>query len=599
MKGVLKKCLAVVLSLAMVFAIVLPVQETEAATNQLIVVNTKYNKLSFYENNKLIKRYSVASGKPSTPTPTGKTSVANKIVNRPFYSGGIAGGDPRNPLGDRWMGVWGGSKYGIHGNNKESSIGKHVSGGCIRMHNAEIRQLFPKVKVGTTVLIDYSSKTDQQIARKYGIKMTQEGWKTVDGKKKYVKSDGKYANNEWLTISGKKYHFNSNGETDKGIVMISGKKYCFDKNGVMTTGWKDDGTFKYYFTAAGPAKIGWMDLAGETYYFDENGAMVTGLREIDGVEYSFAENGAVQPKWNVVKGKNRYDTAAKISEMNTQQGDTVILVNGNAIADGITATPLASSMNASVLLVEKDRMPAETAARIKAINPSKVVIIGGEGVVSKSIESKVAKDYSAEVTRIAGKDRYATSFEIAKQLEAQGVSIDTAYVVSGKGEPDALSVASKAGEQKQPIILTQKDAINEDVYAWLSEKSLQDAYFIGGNSMISNKVIDSVNNITSNDVSANRIAGKNREETNAKVIEKLYDGSYTNILAAKSDVLADALTAGPLAAKMGCPVVLVNSKGLTAPQKAVFTSSNSGNVYQIGGGVSFLGMSQLYTILNK
>ena len=599
MKKLVKKYLVVLMSVFMVFAAVVPTTTVEAASKQLIIVNTKYNKLSFYKNDKLVKTFNVASGKPSTPTPTGKTRVANKIVNRPYYSGGIPGGHPNNPLGNRWIGIFGGSTYGIHGNNKESSIGKHVSGGCIRMHNAEIRWLFPQVNVGCTVLIDYSTKTDAQIAKKYGVSFKEPvkaGWKTVNGQKKYLKANGKYAANEWLTISGKKYHFAANGLTDKGMQTISGKKYYFDKDGVMKTGWITEGDFKYYFDKNGPAHIGWLELNGKSYYFDQTGAMVTGEQNIDGIDYSFNENGEAISKWDVIKGNNRFSTATEISKMNYATGGTVVLVNGNAVADGIAATPLAASENASILLANTNNLPSETANRMKEIAPQKVIIVGGENAVSKALEAKIANDYAVEVQRIAGKDRYATSFEIAKKLVESGAEINTAYIVAGTGEADALSVASKAGADKQPIILTGKDSIAPEMYAWLKEQNLEDAYFIGGNKVISDNVINSVNEITTNDVTANRIAGNNREETNAKVIEKLYTGGFSNVYAAKSNVLVDALSAGPMAAQRNCPVVLVNTNGLTDAQKNVLSGKYADHVYQIGGGVSFKGMSELYSI---
>ena len=599
MKKLVKKYLVVLMSVFMVFAAVVPTTTVEAASKQLIIVNTKYNKLSFYNNDKLVKTFNVASGKPSTPTPTGKTRVANKIVNRPYYSGGIPGGHPNNPLGNRWIGIFGGGTYAIHGNNKESSIGKHVSGGCIRMHNAEIRWLFPQVNVGCTVLIDYSTKTDAQIAKKYGVSFKEPvkaGWKTVNGQKKYLKANGKYAANEWLTISGKKYHFAANGLTDKGMQTISGKKYYFDKDGVMKTGWITEGDFKYYFDKNGPAHIGWLELNGKSYYFDQTGAMVTGEQNIDGIDYSFNENGEAISKWDVIKGNNRFSTATEISKMNYATGGTVVLVNGNAVADGIAATPLAASENASILLANTNNLPSETANRMKEIAPQKVIIVGGENAVSKALEAKIANDYAVEVQRIAGKDRYATSFEIAKKLVESGAEINTAYIVAGTGEADALSVASKAGADKQPIILTGKDSINPEMYAWLKEQNLEDAYFIGGNKVISDNVINSVNEITTNDVTANRIAGNNREETNAKVIEKLYTGGFSNVYAAKSNVLVDALSAGPMAAQRNCPVVLVNTNGLTDAQKNVLSGKYADHVYQIGGGVSFKGMSELYSI---
>ncbi|MEH7347923.1 Ig-like domain-containing protein [Gottfriedia acidiceleris] len=139
------------------------------SNGQLIIINTNTNKLSYYNKGKLVKTFSVATGKASSPTPTGKFKIVNKIKNRPWYKENIPGGAPNNPLGKRWMGLSVGSAYGIHGNANESSIGKSVSHGCIRMHNSEIEWLFDQINVGTTVIIAKSSNTNGQIAHAYGI----------------------------------------------------------------------------------------------------------------------------------------------------------------------------------------------------------------------------------------------------------------------------------------------------------------------------------------------------------------------------------------------------------------------------------------------
>lgn len=151
-------------------------QSTEISgtvVHNLIIINSKKNTLRYYINGSLTRSYSCATGKISSATPTGKFSVCNKIVNRPYYKDNIPGGDPRNPLGKRWMGLdcngTQGTTYGIHGTNNEGSIGKNASHGCIRMHNAEVESLYEIVPVGTTVIIQNSSKSDKQIAADYGI----------------------------------------------------------------------------------------------------------------------------------------------------------------------------------------------------------------------------------------------------------------------------------------------------------------------------------------------------------------------------------------------------------------------------------------------
>ena len=178
MKRIVNSIISVILAISMVLCINFINVNAQERSNQLskgqyLIINSKKNKLGYFKDGVLVKEFSVATGKSSTPTPQGKFKIVNKIKNRPYYSGGIPGGSPNNPLGDRWLGLHVGATYGttyaIHGNNNASSIGKHVSGGCIRMHNSEIRWLFEQINVGAYAIVDYSDKTFVQIADKYGI----------------------------------------------------------------------------------------------------------------------------------------------------------------------------------------------------------------------------------------------------------------------------------------------------------------------------------------------------------------------------------------------------------------------------------------------
>lgn len=105
-----------------------------------ILINTVARTLTLYENGKIYKVYPVAVGKPSTPTPKGNFTIANKAVN------------PGGPFGVRWLGL-SISGYGIHGTNDPSSIGKAVSHGCVRLHNANVIELYNLVPIGTPVNI--------------------------------------------------------------------------------------------------------------------------------------------------------------------------------------------------------------------------------------------------------------------------------------------------------------------------------------------------------------------------------------------------------------------------------------------------------------
>jgi lipoprotein-anchoring transpeptidase ErfK/SrfK len=126
---------------------------------QFILIDKSTNKLYFYEEGELVKSFPVATGKKPSYTPEGLFTIHEKIKNRPYYKEKIKGGDPKNPLGDRWLGlkvtVNGKTSYayGIHGNNNEKSIGKYVSAGCIRMHNKDVRWLYEQIKTSTPVYI--------------------------------------------------------------------------------------------------------------------------------------------------------------------------------------------------------------------------------------------------------------------------------------------------------------------------------------------------------------------------------------------------------------------------------------------------------------
>ena len=308
MKNIFKKTFIVLLSAIIIFAGTAPV--SNAASKHMIIVNTKKNTLNYYVNYTLVKKFRCATGKASTPTPQRKTTIVNKIKNRPYYKTGIPGGDPRNPLGKRWMGLnidgTQGSTYGIHGNNNEKSIGKNVSHGCIRMHNSEVEWLFDQVPLGTVVLIKNTSNSDNYIANYYNVKLLQSGWFTENKKTYYRKSNGQLAKG-WTTISGKTYYFGkSKGQLYTGWATIGGNKYYLGTDGAMRTGWQTIGENKYYFNSKGVMTKGWATIDGNKYHFGTiSGKLATGWTTISGKKYYFGTDGVKQTGWITV-GSNKY-----------------------------------------------------------------------------------------------------------------------------------------------------------------------------------------------------------------------------------------------------------------------------------------------------
>jgi lipoprotein-anchoring transpeptidase ErfK/SrfK len=79
------------------------------------------------------------------------TPPPEMIARQPYLPRYMAGG-PGNPLGARAM-YLGDTAYRIHGTNQPSTIGTHVSSGCIRLTNPDVADLYARVNVGTRVIV--------------------------------------------------------------------------------------------------------------------------------------------------------------------------------------------------------------------------------------------------------------------------------------------------------------------------------------------------------------------------------------------------------------------------------------------------------------
>ncbi|MBZ9792420.1 L,D-transpeptidase [Rhizobium sp. 3T7] len=63
---------------------------------------------------------------------------------------------PLNPLGARGIYLYRDNTdtlYRIHGTNEQSTVGGFASSGCFRMSNADVIDLYERVKVGSTVIV--------------------------------------------------------------------------------------------------------------------------------------------------------------------------------------------------------------------------------------------------------------------------------------------------------------------------------------------------------------------------------------------------------------------------------------------------------------
>lgn len=131
-----------------------------ASIGPVIVIRRESKWLYLYQGEKLVRRFRVATGQASYPTPLGRWKIVVMWRNPWWYppSSAWARGKepippgPGNPLGTRWMGL-DAPAVGIHGTPDAASLGYSASHGCIRMAIPSAEWLFDHVKIGTPVFI--------------------------------------------------------------------------------------------------------------------------------------------------------------------------------------------------------------------------------------------------------------------------------------------------------------------------------------------------------------------------------------------------------------------------------------------------------------
>src|ERR1700726_2539874 len=96
---------------------------------------------------------------------------AEMVARQPYLPRWVGGG-PGNPLGARAL-YLGNTDYRIHGTNDPTSIGKHVSSGCIRLQNADVIDLYNRVGIGAKVVVLANDQRRVSLDEDNGIVLQQ------------------------------------------------------------------------------------------------------------------------------------------------------------------------------------------------------------------------------------------------------------------------------------------------------------------------------------------------------------------------------------------------------------------------------------------
>ncbi len=211
-------------------------------------------------------------------------------------------------------------------------------------------------------------------------------------------------------------------------------------------------------------------------------------------------------------GRNRYETSAEISKALFSAAESAIIVSGDAYPDAVVASALAGYLNGPILLSNSNSLPGVIESELVRLKAKKVYIIGGTGVVSESVASKI-KSRGVSVYRIAGIDRYKTAIEVAKYLNSHS-KINGVFLVNGMSFADAVAASNLAGAAGFPILFTNRTRCPESVVDFIN--SLQsgreevEVIAIGGTAVISDSAYEVFEK-------GRRIYGSDRYETSVLV----------------------------------------------------------------------------------
>jgi putative cell wall-binding protein len=335
----------------------------------------------------------------------------------------------------------------------------------------------------------------------------------------------------------------------------------FDGTGAFTASGLTPGDYRVEFVSYSsslPMREYWNNkpffIASDTLPLNANTSTGLGTIRLD----------PVFPDFFRISGDSRYTTAIAISQEVIEPGGSapvVYLVTGTSYADALSAGPAAARGGGVMLLTAPTSLPAAVGVELDRLNPARIVVVGGPGVISPAVE-QAARAYvadPADVERIYGADRYATSRLIV--ADAFGEGVPNLFIATGRNFPDALAAGPAAARLGGAVLLINGSLGTTDIATrtLITELGLPDLHLAGGTGAISAGAADSLAAHLGASGTVTRYAGANRYDT-ALIMNGLVFGNQGADFAflATGTGFADALAGGPLAAAFDAPLYLSN-----------------------------------------
>lgn len=186
-------------------------------------------------------------------------------------------------------------------------------------------------------------------------------------------------------------------------------------------------------------------------------------------------------------GADRYSTSATISSttFTSLPVPVVYVATGANFPDALAGVPAAGRQHGPILLVTKDDVPTVIMSELRRLKPTKIVVLGGTGVVSGTAVNEL-KTVTTNVTRLAGVDRWSTAVAVSKAVFPTGAKV--VYVANGLNFPDALAGGPPASVQGAPLLLVTKDTIPAATSTEIKRLGARTVVILGGTGVVNSTV---------------------------------------------------------------------------------------------------------------
>lgn len=222
------------------------------------------------------------------------------------------------------------------------------------------------------------------------------------------------------------------------------------------------------------------------------------------------------------------------------------------------------------------------------------LLVALAGVPAVPASAAVSDGSDVSVTRYGGADRYATSLLIAEAFAAEaGGSLDWVVLVSGERWTDAVVAAPLAGALTAPVLMTPPGALRDDARAFLQQVGVSKAIVVGpeagGGAHGPGRGVEAVvmDTLDLAGIVTQRVAGVDLHSTSRLVADQYLPGNMGDLgrtaIVASGEVFADALVAGPFAARGSHPILLTPPEDLHTDVADYLTSASIEHVVLMGG----------------